>query len=496
MDGWHIGAICEHLEAVTSGQILRLLMNVPPRTTKSILTSVMWGPWEWLRKPELRYLHSSYAQALSTRDSVKARRVIQSPRYQELLQAYQPDFVLIGDQNTKTRYDNSYNGYRIATSVGGVGTGEGGDRLVVDDIHNVMEAESIVKRLFALSWWDEAMSSRLDDWETGAKVAIMQRTHQHDLTGHILKQMAELQEMIEEGYNDEDEEDNIEWTHLCLPMRYEPKTIMTFTPLDFEDPREEEGELLCPDRFSEKAVKDLERSLGKYATACQLQQRPAPREGGLIPVEGFRFTKTLHRLHIDDTVRYWDKAGTEDGGKRTSGCLIHKMQNGSFIIEDVTKGQWSSGKRELVIENKAEEDRERASEVEPSKWVDPKIWTEQEPGSGGKESAENTIKNLAGYPVHADKVTGSKEVRAEPFAAQVEGHNVFLLLGTWNDDFIEECQMFPNGTFSDQVDSASGAFNKLNSKKKTGGVWGNRDRVKRTRRKRKGSTMIKRGGSW
>jgi len=159
-------------------------------------------------------------------------------------------------------------------------------------------------------------------------------------------------------------------------------------------------------------------------------------------------------------VRYWDKAGTMDGGKRTAGALIGQTAGGHFVIADMVKGQWSAGKREKVIKETAERDG-RAVEV----------GIEQEPGSGGKESAENTIRNLAGFVVFADRPTGDKETRAEPYASQVEGENVFLLLGEWNEDFIEEHKSFPRGQFSDQVDAASGAFNRLNKKRKVAGAW-------------------------
>ena len=128
--GWHIDAIIEHLEAVSHGQIRNLLINVPPRHMKSLLVSVFWPAWEWIRWPERRWLYSSYAATLSIRDSVKCRRLIESPWYQS---GWGDRFALTSDQNTKGRFDNSRSGYRLSTSVGGAATGEGGDRVVCDD---------------------------------------------------------------------------------------------------------------------------------------------------------------------------------------------------------------------------------------------------------------------------------------------------------------------------------------------------------------------------
>src|SRR6266849_2240648 len=149
--GWHIDAICDHLEAITRGELRNLLINVPPRHMKSLLVSVLWPAWEWIAHPERRWLYSSYASSLSIRDSVKCRRLIDSPWYRRL---WGDRFRLTTDQNTKTRFDNDRSGYRIATSVGGAATGEGGDRLVCDDPHNVQDAESDSVRKATLDWWD------------------------------------------------------------------------------------------------------------------------------------------------------------------------------------------------------------------------------------------------------------------------------------------------------------------------------------------------------
>src|SRR5579862_8651315 len=172
--GFHIDAIIEHLEAVTRGEIRNLLINVPPRHMKSLLVSVFWPAWEWIAHPERRWLYSSYAASLSIRDSVKFRRLIESPWYQS---RWGDRFSLTSDQNTKVRVDNSRSGYRIATSVGGSATGEGGDRIICDDPHNVQEVESDSVRKGTLDWWDVVMSTRVNDPKTSAMVVVMQRCH-------------------------------------------------------------------------------------------------------------------------------------------------------------------------------------------------------------------------------------------------------------------------------------------------------------------------------
>lgn len=438
---WHIDAICEHLEAVSRGEILRLIINIPPRHTKSLIVSVMWPMWDWLHHPERQFLFASHAQSLSTRDSVKCRRIFQSNAYQEMLQDFQPDLVLVGDQNTKTRFENSDSGYRLATSVDGSLTGEGGDIIGVDDPHNIRDGESETKRKSVHSWWDEAMSTRLNDPKTGAFVIIMQRSHQEDLTGHILETEA------------------TDYDQLIIPARREKKSRIV-SSLNLKDPRKKVGMPICSGRFGEKELKKLENSLGSYGTAGQLQQRPSPRGGGMFKVENMTIINAIARNHIESSVRWWDKAGTEGGGCRSAGVLMHKMSSGPFdyIIENVTKGQWSAGNREKRILQTAQTDAELFG---GDKSV-VKIWTEQEGGSGGKESAEATTRNLAGYNAHYETSTGDKVTRAEPAAAQTEISNIALLSGEWVKEYIDEMEVFPFGKFKDQADGTSGAFNKLN----------------------------------
>jgi predicted phage terminase large subunit-like protein len=263
--GWHLDAISEHLTAVTRGEIRRLVINIPPRTSKSSMVSVSFPAWVWaqsqegsLSGPHVQFLFASYAQSLSIRDSIKTRRLIESPFYQE---HWGHKFAITSDQNTKVRFDNDKGGYRLATSVGGALTGEGGSIIIVDDPHNAQEAESDLVRESTLEWWDQSLSTRLNDPKTGAYIVIMQRLHENDLTGHILSK------------------DIGNWTHLCLPMRFEAdRRCITRWFIDVR----EEGELLIPERFGPDEVSELERNLGPYAAAGQLQQRPQPKGGGII----------------------------------------------------------------------------------------------------------------------------------------------------------------------------------------------------------------------
>jgi hypothetical protein len=293
--GWHLQAIVEHLEAITRGEIRNLVINVPPRHMKSLAVSVFWPTWEWIEQPWLRYIYSAYGEQLATRDALKSRRLIQSPWYQR---HYGSSFRLTSDQNQKTRYDNDRTGYRIATGVGGMATGEGGDRLVLDDPHKLSDDHSDAAREFAIDFWNETMSTRGNDPETVAKVVIMQRVHERDVTGDIIEKMEAGGERYE---------------MLVLPAEYEADRKIWPSAIGWEDPRREEGELLWPERFSREHQETLKVTLAdKYPG--QQQQRPAAKGGTVFKREWWagknRYDPASRRLKNKAIARFalWDTA--------------------------------------------------------------------------------------------------------------------------------------------------------------------------------------------
>jgi predicted phage terminase large subunit-like protein len=431
VDNWHIGAICDHLQAVSAGQIPKLLINVPPGLGKSLLTCVFWPAWEWASDPSVRWFFASYDQQLSTRDSVRCRALIGTAWYRRRCRR---SFRLNSEQNQKTYYETDQGGYRLASSIGGHASGEHPDRIVCDDPHNVQQAESTAERQATLDWWDLTMSSRGVS-RYARRVIIMQRLHQSDLSGHVL---------AEGG-----------WVHICLPMRCE-RGRMILTPLNWIDPRIEEGTLLCPEQFGEPAVADLEKRLGLYGTAGQLQQRPAPREGGMFKAGYFNQRVKAAPYHAT-RARYWDRAATQDGGCYTAGVLM-AHHDGNWYVEDVVHGQWEPDTRDQEIVAAALRDRVRYGPHH-----EPTIWIEQEPGSSGIDAYKHTARKLSGFRVFPDRPTGAKEVRAEPWASQCAAKNVYLVEdGTWDvQGWITEHCLFPMGDLKDRVDASSGALAKL-----------------------------------
>lgn len=290
---WAIDAVCDHLEAVTLGQIRRLLINIPPRCAKTNAASIAWNAWIWARSrrtflsgAQVKFLSGSYNAQLALMASNKTRRMLLSPWYQSI---WGDRFSLRLDQNTKTQFDNTAGGSRIATSVKGSLLGLGGDVICVDDPHNTeteKKIESDVDRHKVASWWQELSSTRLNDPKRTVMVVVMQRLHQGDLSGIILK-------AVEDGKED--------FVHLCIPMEFEDRRqywtvkLPQYESDDGEeaqpwmDPRIFEaretgrfGQLMWPDRFGTAEIEDNRNKLGPYMYAGRYQQSPVPKGGGII----------------------------------------------------------------------------------------------------------------------------------------------------------------------------------------------------------------------
>lgn len=307
-DNWHIGCICEHLQAVLAGQIRNLVINMPPRHSKSLIVCVFWPVWSWIKDPGVKFLYSAYAESLSARDAGKARELIGSDWFQH---RWADRFQIKSNEDTRVRYVNSAGGHRISTSVGGRGTGEGGDVICTDDPQKINESESDTMREAVIDWWDQVMGTRGNDPKTVRRVIVMQRLKEDDLSGHALSQ--------ELGYD-----------HLCLPCRYDPgRVVYSFaegvtaaryrkdnpdviypTSLqrarpELRDPRTQAGELLWKEHFGDAEVKALETTLGPWGASSQLDQKPVPKGGGIIKTEDFQYFVEEFDLADGKPVRYY-----------------------------------------------------------------------------------------------------------------------------------------------------------------------------------------------
>lgn len=437
--GWAVDAICEHLEAVTAGEIKRLLINVPPGFMKSLTTCVFWPAWEWARgKADTRYIMASYVASLSVANNAKLRRLVESDVYQSL---WGSRVQLASDQNAKTFFENTATGFSLATSVGGAVMGKRGDRVILDDPNNTKEVDSDAKIEQALQFVTEVLPTRINDPERYAQVTIMQRTTERDVAGHLIAN--KLVDAL-----------------LCIPMEWrEGHPFIAYsdrpTPIGWSDPRAHEGDLAFPERFNAEHVFDLKRQLsawgGDYAVAGQLDQVPIPRGGGMFEEAWFDRTCELGEVpRGGTTVRSWDFAGSKGKTSPYTASTKLRLVNGTLYVIDVTRDRVeAAGLEQHVVDACAGDE------------IGTIIDVPQDPGQAGKVQVASLARRLHGRTFLFSPESGSKEVRARPVASQCKAKNVVLVRGTWNKPFVHEAKSFPRGMYADQIDAFSRGYARL-----------------------------------
>jgi len=429
---WHIDAICDHLQAVANGDIRFLMINVPPRHCKSRLTSVFWPAWVWTFDPAIRWLFASYSSDLSTEHSMDCRRIIRSEWYQN---NWSKVFQISPDQDRKTMFENNKRGYRIATSVSGTATGRGGDIIVVDDPHNVKEAPSKAVRSAVITWWTQVMSSRLNDPKTGRRVLIMQRCHEMDLAGHILKE-------------------ELGWDWLCLPTEFNKKRMVT-TSIKWNDPRKAENELLWPARYGVEEIARAKKDLGIYGYASQHQQTPHPPEGGIIKTSWWKFYKDVPltargELGFEELIQSWDLAFKDtDASSYVVGQVWGRTGSDKYLLDQV-RGRFS------FIES--------IHQIRKMSATWPKAIAKLiEDKANGPAVIDILSKELSGIiPVNPQ---GGKLARLNAVSPQVEAGNIHLPENDeWVQDFLDEFAAATpegGGQFWDQIDATTQALMRL-----------------------------------
>lgn len=409
----HLKHIRLALEQVTLGIIDRLMIFCPPRHGKSAMTTIRYPVWRLAREPQRTIIIGAYNQTLANRFSRQARKIAAT------------QMALDPERSAVEEWLTTAGGGVRAVGVGAGVTGTGADGLIIidDPVKSREEAESLAYRDRCWDWYTDDLYTRR---EPGCALVLIQtRWHEDDLAGRILAS-----------------EDGPNWKVVNLPALAEEND-----PLD---PPRSPGAALWPDRYDVATLAQIRSVLGSYSFSALYQQRPTPPGGGMFKREWFEIVNAAPAAAA--RCRYWDKAGTEGGGDWSCGVKIVRDDDGLFYVEDVVRGQWSALARERIMRQTAQLDGGNVS-----------VGVEQEPGSGGVESAEASIRNLAGFPVYAERVTGDKAVRAMPFAAQCEARNVKLVQGSWNAAYLDELCSFPFGSHDDQVDASSGAFAKLAS---------------------------------
>jgi predicted phage terminase large subunit-like protein len=437
---WHIKYLCdtfqEDAERVFAGlpKLHDTVVNISPGTTKSTTLSVMGPAWIHARMPTARVLAGCHTQQLTFELGRKSRMVERC----ELYRAAFPEVVPSADQDSKSLYMNTAGGGRMACTVGGMSpTGFHAHFIIIDDPIDPQQAIAVsgLDVEAANSFMDEVLPSRKVNKETTVTWLIMQRLHQNDPSGYLR------------------EKDPDNWRLICLPA----EKTRHVRPVSLRANYSPEG-LMDPVRLSRKVLDQARKDLREYGYSSQYLQHPVPRGGGMFKVA---------RIQVDVApppgdpgwlirCRFWDKAGTSQGGAYTVGLLMGRHRrykaprDGSedtWWILDVVRGQWDAGEREIRLVQTAEIDGKGVI-----------IGIEQEPGSGGKESAQATVRRLVGYRVRVLPAVGTKEERADMWAGPVAAGAFHMVKAEWNFDLLQELEYFPRGTYKDQVDAGSGAF--------------------------------------
>lgn len=438
VDNWHIEALCRHLEAVTYGDINRLLVNIPYRQLKSRIISQAWPVWEWIGMPSIQFLTASYARDLAIRDAVDSRRIIESDEFQE---CFGDRFQMTSDQNVKSRYENDKRGMRTITATDAAATGFGGNRIIVDDPISALDADNEIARLRAIEWWKGTVATRFNNPKEDAAVIVQQRLNELDLSGYLLTNHPG------------------EWEHLVFPMRYEETrpvyvggkltevpTKEIKTSLGYVDPRTTDGELLNPKRLDDDTVKQMEKDLGEYHTAAQLQQRPVARGGVIFKRADWNFYKELP-AKLDELVISVD-------------CSFKDTKSSDYVAIQV----WGRKGAEFFLIKRLRERMGFGATVTATKSHKaqfPKaVATLVEDKANGSAVIETIKKDVNG--VLAIEPEGGKVARAYAVQPTHEAGNIWLPDPSVDPDietFLTEVSSFPNAPHDDETDAFTQAIN-------------------------------------
>ena len=436
---WHHKYICDLLQEECERVIAQkpktkdVIINVPFRSTKSLIVTVMFPVWAWIKSPKLRFITSSYSATLSIELATKSRDIIFSDWFKR---RWGDVFHIKKDQNLKERYENNFVGMRRATSVGGTVTGQGADFLIVDDPLSPQMANSATERENANEWYRTTFYSRLNQPDIGVRIIIMQRVHEDDLTGFLLGK-----------------ETRLKYRHICIPAKSGDGNIK---PAYLEKFYEKDTQLFWKDRFSQKILDDYKSALGSYGYAGQLQQTPTPLDSGMIHKDWFK----IDRYRVEDSVVNFviDPAYTADQKNDPSALLAYTYKENRWQIVDCV--------------NVYKEFPDLVKFIQ--QWVQKNGYTNRsriyvEPKASGKSIVQTLVRET-GLNVKEDKPpTKDKVARVSDVSASLESGRVSLLNGDWNDEFLDQLAKFPAAKHDDMVDCLVMAVNKE--------IWSNGSKI-------------------
>ena len=424
LPNWHVEAIAFALTHALQGETRRLIITVPPRSLKSICTSVALPAFALGHEPTSRFICVSYSESLARKHANDCRALMRSPMYQRVF----PATRISPAKDTETEFATTHGGYRLATSVGGTLTGRGGNFVIIDDPMKPQEAYSELARESVKQWYANTLLTRLDNKSEGAIVVVMQRLHVDDLVGHLLEQ---------EG-----------WTHLNLPAIAEYEGVIQLGAQRYH--RRRLGDLLHPEREPRSVLDEIRSSMGSLDFAAQYQQEPIAPEGNLIKWNWFQFYDEPPAWRPGDKIILsWDTAMSGKELSSYSACVVLHLRGETAYLLDVVRQrlEYPDLKRKVVELHR--------------RWRH--VTTNYALLIENKGSGMALIQELKRDNIHAIAVNpeGDKVMRMNAQTTPIEAGAVWLpRQASWLEEFRRELLAFPTGRHNDQVDALSQALHR------------------------------------
>ena len=426
---WHIDLIAEHLQACFEGKISRLIINIPPRHLKSISVAVAFTTWLLGKNPSEQILCSSYSQRLAEQHSLDARAIVEHPWYQRVF----PSTKLVHDQNTKAKFMTTKRGFRMATSVGGAAIGMGGNFLIVDDALSSEQAHSEIQRETANRWFDQTFTTRLNDKKGGCIIVVMQRLHENDLTGHLLRKGG--------------------WTHLCIPaIETEDKT---YSIGDYSYDRRE-GELLHEARMGHDEMDREKNELGAYGFSGQYQQQPSPEGGGAFRKDWLQYYENISHEGMNKYIFIDPANSKKKKSDYTAAIVIGCSDDGNIYVLDIVRDKLDVRERQELV-------------FDLHKKYKPKLVAYEKYGMQTDVDWIKKAQEENNYRFRLEEVGGplSKEGRIERLIPYFFDHKIYLPKRLYKSDYEnklvdvvdsfihQEYATFPVGLHDDMLDAMS-----------------------------------------
>lgn len=419
----HHQIVCEALMRVYRGECKRLIINIPPRYSKTELAVVNFIAWCFGKVPDCEFIHTSYSTPLAVNNSAQVRDMVQHEAYREIF----PETDLATDAGH--HWKTTSGGVMYATGSGGTITGFGAGKIrdsfsgaiIIDDPHKADEANSDTIRGGVIEWFKNTLESRVNSPDTPI-IVIMQRLHENDLAGWLLGDRKPGGPAVAGGNGEV-------WDHVCLSAW------------------NDDGTPLWPQKHSADELRRMEKAK-PYVFAGQYRQRPSPPDGGVIKPDLLTIVDVCPP-GVVEWCRGWD-LGASASGDFTAGVKVGRLADGRYVIANAVREQFETHQRDMLIKNTALSDGRALKQSLP-----------QDPGQAGKSQVLAFAALLAGHSVHFSPESGDKVTRATPLASQINAGAVVMVKGAWNEPFKDECRLFPNGKYDDQVDGAARAFNAL-----------------------------------